>query len=316
MRPSPKPRVVRYTAFPLYATPRPWPWKTDAKELSELSSLARLKKNAVTLAWRDRTSLFAALSCGADPPYTLFRLVRLKKDSIDRIDLERLEESLLRPGPNEWLGESVHFVLNTRSWIALGEHDPQIVSVLGNWPETLLNRVFASAGHAERAEFHPFMSDSFREVVCGKAIDKFIIKMGPASSKVLQEEGFKASAIEDMIADDLVTNLDITITVAARKPADEKRIFSLERLGAMLKRSQARAFKIRTDEGTIFNMLGENFVSYDFNALDDPQASQEQAHKVVLYRLLELARGNEVELKSRLPSLRSIESFFGAQQSE
>ena len=305
-----KSRPVSYSAYPLYATPRPWPWKTTAEELAKLCALSRLKENAVRLEWGGRTSLFAALGCGSDPPYALLRFVRLKKDSIDRIDLDTLQESLFRPGPNEWLGESVHFVLNVDTWIAVGEHDPQIVSIIGKWPGELISKAFASAGRQERADFHPFPSKAFRDVVLGQSIDKYILKLGPVSAQTLEEEGFRASSIERIIADDKVMSLDVTISVKATEPTNEARVGILENLATRLRKSHARMFKVRLEEGPILNLLQENFVSYNFDAPVDPQASLDESDRVVLEKLLEIARNKEAELRAAIPPVRSIESFF------
>ena len=306
----PRARVVSHVAYPLYASPRPWPWKTMAKELDDLCGIGKLKENVVPHDWGGRRRLYVALSCGTAGPFAFLRLVRLKKDSIDRIDLDQLREELIRPGPSEWLGESVRFVIDTSSWLALGEHDPQIVSVLGSWPENLLNQAFTKSGRRERVTFSPFPSREFREVVLGRAIEKYFLKLGPVSAQTLEEEGFSASAITQIIAEDLVTGLDVTITVTAGAEVDEQRASLLERIAKKLRGHSAKAFKIRTEEGTLFDMLRENFVKYNFETIDDPQATSEKSHRVVLEKMQELLGRNEGGLKKVIPPIKSLESFF------
>ncbi|MGP8018206.1 MAG: hypothetical protein ACLPP2_02560 [Thermoplasmata archaeon] len=296
-------------AYPLYASPRPWPWKTTPKELDRICEIGRLKENVVPLDWGGRRTLYVALSCGATDSFALFRLVRLKKDSIDRIDLDQLKEDLIRPGPSEWLGESVRFVIDTSSWLALGEHDSQIVSILGSWPETLLNQAFTKSGREERITFHPFPSKEFREVVLGRAIEKYFLKLGPVSVGTLEEEGFSASAITQIIADDLVTGLDVTISVRAGTGVDEGRATLLEKIAKRLRGHSAKAFKIRTEEGTLFDMLRENFVKYNFETIEDPQATSEKSHRVVLDKMQELLTKNVGNLRQAIPPIRSLDSF-------
>lgn len=303
-------RPVTRIAYPLYATPRPWLWKTSANEMDGLCALAKLKANVVTLDWGGRRTLFAALSCGTDSHYALFRFVRLKKDSIDRIDIDKLKEDLIRPGPSEWLGESVHFVLDTANWIAIGEHDPRVVAVPGSWPERLFNQAFSSAGRQERIAFHPFPSKAFRDVVLGRAIEKYFLKLGPVSVQTLEEEGFKSDAIAKIIAEDQVTALDVTISVKATTGTDEKKASLLERIAAGLKGHSAKVFRIRTEEGTLFDLLRENFVKYTFETVDDPQALSEELHRTTLDRMRGLLANHEADLRGAIPPTRAIESFF------
>ena len=126
----------------------------------------------------------------------------------------------------------------------------------------------------------------------------------------LEEEGFSASAITQIIADDLVTGLDVTISVRAGTGVDEGRATLLEKIAKRLRNHSAKAFKIRTEEGTLFDMLRENFVNWDnFETIEDPQATSEKSHRVVLDKMQELLTKNVGNLRQAIPPIRSLDSF-------
>ena len=126
----------------------------------------------------------------------------------------------------------------------------------------------------------------------------------------LEEEGFSASAITQIIADRPVTGLDVTISVRAGTGVDEGRATLLEKIAKRLRCHSAKAFKIRTEEGTLFDMLRENFVKYNFEQLIViPATSEKSLHRVVLDKMQELLTKNVGNLRQAIPPIRSLDSF-------
>lgn len=90
---------------------------------------------------------------------------------------------------------------------------------------------------------------------------------------------------------------------------DEGRATLLEKIAKRLRGHSAKAFKIRTEEGTLFDMLRENFVKYNFETIEDPQATSEKSHRVVLDKMQELLTKNVGNLRQAIPPIRSLDSF-------
>lgn len=308
---TPRQRVESLTAYPLYATPTPWPWTTSLDDVNSVTGLKRLKDNLISFSWVGRESLFAAIASGSGSPYAFLRLIRLKKDSIDRVDIEKLQEELISPGEHEYLGQSLHFVLNTSNWLALGEYNPQVLHVLGEWPSRLLSRAFSSAARPERPEFHPFPSKEFREVVVGKAIKKYVLKLGPASVGTLEDEGFGADSIRRIIANDQVVGVDVTISVHASGGVEEERVGFLETIAEKFRRHHARMFRITTEEGTVHDLLRENFVRFSSDVTRSVDASPAEDRQATFGAMRDLLRIHEDELLSMIPpsTTRALESW-------
>jgi hypothetical protein len=301
----PRQRVENLTAYPLYATPTPWPWNTSPDDVTSVTDLKRLKDNLMPFNWGGRESLFAAIASGSEPPYAFLRLIRLKKDSIDRVDIEKLQEELISPGEHEYLGQSLHFVLNTSNWLALGEYNPQVLHVLGEWPSRLLNRAFSSAARPERPEFHPFPSKEFRDVVVGKAIKRYSLKLGPASVATLEDEGFGAESIRRIIANDQVVGVDVTISVHASEGVEDERVGFLEAIAEKFRRHRARMFRITTEEGTVHDLLRENFVRFSADVTRSLDATPTDDRRTTFGTMGELLRTHEDELLGMIPPIKA-----------
>jgi len=296
-------RTLALTAYPLYATPRPWPWTTTLKDVGSVTSLKRLKDNLQTFTWGGRQSLVAPIASGSDPPYAFLRFIRLKKEPIDRVDIEKLQEELISPGENEYLGESLHFVLNVSNWLAIGEYNPQVLAVLGEWPSRLLTRAFASAGKPEQVVFHPFPSKEFRDVVLGKAIKRYSVKLGPASVKTLEDEGFSAETIRRIIANDDVVGVDVTISVHASEGVEAGRIGFLERIAEKLRLHHAKMFRITTEEGAVHDLLKENYVRFSTDLAQDLDSSPAEDRQLIFKSMREILKTHQTELLEMIPPI-------------
>jgi hypothetical protein len=273
--------------------------------VNSVTDLKRLKDNLMLFSWGGRDSLFAAIASGSDPPYAHLRLIRLKKDSIDRVDIEKLQEELISPGEHEYLGQSLHFVLNTSNWLALGEYNPQVLHVLGEWPSRLLRRAFSSAARPEQSEFHPFPSKKFREVVVGKAIKRYSLKLGPASVSTLEDEGFGAESIRRIIANDQVVGVDVTISVHATEGVEEERVGFLEAIAEKFRRHHARMFRITTEEGTVHDLLRDNFVRFSIDVARTVSATPTEDRQATFRALRELLGIHEEELLKMIPPVKT-----------
>jgi hypothetical protein len=302
-------RPKHVSLYPLYGTPLPWP--VPAGDLEHLTGLPRIVQNLVPFEWGDSTSTFAPIFVYRDDPWVALRLARLSQDVVERVDIKKLQEDLLAPGDGQYFADSAHLLIDTKSGLAIGEYKPTAVGILGDRPSLLLNRALSAASRPERVELHPFPSPKFREVVLGKAIKKYTLKLGPASAAALEQEGFGSEAVRRIIEHDTVVGVDITIAVEAAELTDEKRAGVLETIAEKLGRHRAKTFRITTEEHVSFDLLRQNLTRYDvqvsLSAKDGPGAER----KAVLGAMREALQQHRDELLDMIPKgrVRKLSEF-------
>jgi plasmid maintenance system antidote protein VapI len=305
---APPPRKKSFTAYPLFVTPQRW--RAKPEEIDALVDLSQIESNFVQTTWGGRPSQYAAISAGRDGSLVNIRLVRLKKDSIDKIDIKRLKEEILSPGENEYFGDTAALVLDPTVGLAIGEYRPEAVRVLGEMPGRLMNQAFISAGRQDRIEFHPFPAPTFKEVVKGKSISKYYLDLGPASVQQLERMGFDASSIKQIVRDDSVVSLRVQIKIQAAAGTTPERIMLLEGLADKMRSNQSKSFRVVTEDSEVYDLIRSNFVRFTSD-VELAKTDGEEAERLATFAGLgQLLKDHRTDLKSRIPPApKPIEDF-------
>jgi hypothetical protein len=295
----PPPRIKSFTAYPLFITPQRW--QAKAETLDALIDLNEIEKNLVQTMWGGRPSQYAAISAGCDGPILNVRLVRLKKDSIDKIDIKKRREEILSAGESEFFGDTAHLVVDASSGLAMGEYRPEAVRILGEMPGRLMNQAFLEHGRPDRIEFRPFPSQPFKEVVKGKPITRYTLDLGPASVESLERMGFDSTSIKQIVRDDDVVSLRVLIKVQAGSATTLERISLLERLAEKMRSNQSKSFRIVTEDAAIYDLIRNNFVRFskdvELGKSDGPAAER----LATFAGLCDLLKEHHADLMGRIP---------------
>jgi hypothetical protein len=290
------------TIYPLFVTPRTW--RVSPQDLEGATVLARLNSNLVRYPWAGRERIFAPICAGVHGNQLDLRLMRLKKDAIEEVDLANLTEETISPGVDQFFGDSALLVTDPTCGLAVGEYNPDAVKVLGEWPARLLNQALKASGLDNPIEFHPFPSPSFRDVVMGRVVKKYQVILGPASVPSLEALGFGGETIKRVVRNDEVTRVSVAINVKASEGTTEDRAGTIERLAEKLGLHHAQNFKLQLDDGEVFDMLRPNYVSFELDVKTRRDPTPEELRDAKFAALRELLTTHKKDLLGAVPPTR------------
>ncbi len=287
-------------AYPLYGVPQPWP--LSAKELSKATGISRIRENLIRLRWGDVDSTFAAILTGTDSDWVALHLARLSEDTLEVVDIRKLEEDLLSPGEGKLFSESTNLLIDCKSGLAVGEYKPSAVGILGTRPSDLINHALHEAQVTETIDLKPFPSRQFREIVLGKVIDTYDIELGPLSATELEELGLTGVAVRRMVQRDESLAVKVRIQLDGHAHTDEEKASYLERLADKLIRKKAKHFKVTTEEYRSFDLIRNNLERFTVPVQFDPKSGLKAERDAILAGMRRALETNRRSLMDRIPS--------------
>jgi hypothetical protein len=279
-----------------------------ARDLSRATNISRIRENLVKMEWGDVNSNFAAILTEENSDWVALHLARLSEDSLEVVDIKKLEEDLLTPGEGKLFSESANLLIDCKSGLAVGEYKPSAVGILGTRPSDLINHALHGAGITETIDLKPFPSRQFREIVLGKAIDTYDIELGPLSATELEELGLTGAAVRRMVQRDESLALKVKVQVDSHAHTDEEKASYLERLAEKLVRNKAKHFKITTEEYRSFDLVRNNLERFTLPIEFDPKRGPKSERDAILTGMRRALERNRRTLVDRIPAIARYKS--------
>jgi hypothetical protein len=292
-------RSIALPAYPLYGVPQPWP--VSSKELARATDISRIRENLIKLRWGDIEPTFAAILTAVDANWVALHLARLSEDTLEVVDIRRLEEDLLTPGEGKLFSESTNLLIDCQSGLAVGEYKPMAVGILGERPTALINHALHAAEVHETIDLKPFPSREFREIVLGKAIETYDIELGPLSATELENLGVTGTVVRRLVQKDETLAVKVKIQLDSHVRTDESKASLLERFAKALSHSEGKRFQITTEEYRNFDLLRNNLEKFRVPVRFDPKAPPRTQRDACLAAMRKALEVNRPDLLARVP---------------
>ncbi len=282
------PRTRGFRAYPLHALPSDW--SVDVGTLEVATSTKRIKENIVVQPRAGVSSSRVAIFAGSHPPFVQLRLARLTEDAIERLDTGTGEEKLIELEEGQYFADSVHFVVDTRNGLAIGEYRPNALSVLGRWPGTLITTALSKLGTAEATAaqpvaFEPFPTVDFLQRAVGKSVKKFRLKMGPISSELMESAGISSEVVEQLRLEGNILSFGLDISVKPEEALNRGMANKLTTLAGKLADVGAWSLMVTLEDKEAFDLLNDNLVSYGLSIEAPVDASRVELRSKTLDEL-------------------------------
>jgi hypothetical protein len=293
------PRTKGFRAYPLKAVPRDW--TVDASILRDATLPGRVSDNIVQNARAGVTSSYVALFAGGTPPLVRLRLAKLSVDAIEKLNTKTGKEGMVEVEDDEVFADSVHFVVDTKQGLAVGEYRPNALSVLGRWPGRLVSTALANyaeenGGDPNPVEFEPFPTTDFLARAVGRQVHKVKLKMGPVAPREIERAGIGSTALEEISLEGSVLEFELGVTL---EPAGALKMGLLDRLreyALRVKELGATQLKVTLEDKEAFDLLDENLVYYATSVEVTPETPPAEIRDRILGDLSGLLVRNQKDL--------------------
>ncbi|HEV2165608.1 MAG TPA: hypothetical protein VGS23_01315 [Thermoplasmata archaeon] len=191
----------------------------------------------------------------------------MTQDAIERLDASTGQEELIELREGQYFAESVHFVVNGSSGLAIGEYRPNSLSVLGKWPGALISTALTKFGTVEAmasqpVTFQPFPTVDFLQRAIGKQVKKFHVKFGPISPELQERAGVSSEIVEELTLGGNIMGFDLDLAVSPTDPLSEGIVQRLVQFAGRIGDVGAQKLMVTLEDTEAFDLLNDNLVYY------------------------------------------------------
>lgn len=254
-------QIKYYSIYPLYILPRNS--RIDSSIFYTCVLINRIKENMLKTNWRGEEIPYSIIGDKLNGHLVNGRFLRLNKDDVGRIDIDKLKEEVLTNGPSQYVEENSHFVLDTASNLLFCEYNPSGVNALSKKASEIINNSLFKCGVSiPKVELSPIPSDDMIEAVVGSGmIKRYRLAFQGVNAKHIEEAGGPSSLINEIAENDAL-DFDMILKLNKRKLITTSLISSLKSIAERIRAKKAKSFKVYTDEGN-FDLIRENLLYYD-----------------------------------------------------
>jgi hypothetical protein len=256
----PPPKTKNFNLYPLLVLPRDL--KIDPNFLFECVAKERIPLNVVRTYWNQEAITYTIIGDSLDGRFVRGRFLKLIKDDIGRIDLEKLKEEIITNGPSEYVEENSHFIYDTSLNLVLAEYNPGGVNVLTKRASQLLdNAIKKCARDLRNIIVNPIPSEEFIEQIVGTGFTKSArIHFERINLKYLEDKGATSSLIS-ALAEEEGFDLGIFAKMTVPRPLSVEKFKGFKELADKFK-GKADSLKVNTDEGN-FDIIKDNLLYFN-----------------------------------------------------
>lgn len=230
------------------------------------------------------------------------RFLKLRKESFSRIDMDKLEEEVIENGPNEFLEEEAHFIMDTENNIILARYNPHSLNVLSRRSEEILNYALKVCGiNRGRIQVRPIPSDELIEGLTNKTnIESYKITLDGLNLDYLEMHGINSRIIKRLAKDG---GIDLMLSMRFLSPP----MFTREKHAELKNEvtelgTRAKSFKVKTEDGS-FDLIKENLLYYEIEIdVDSYSRMRTRLQSEMLKKMQENEEGI-LKVVSRNPTL-------------
>jgi len=250
-----------YVIYPLYIIPRSI--KIVPDDFFKCIDLTRIKDNILKTFWRNEEIPYSMVGDNIDSELVFGRMIRLNKDDIDRIDIEKLKEEIITNGQSQYVAENSHFVLDTNTNLVFAEYNPSAVNALSSRASDLFTYVLRKcSAQLPEIELRSAPSEELiKNIVDHAVITKYHFDFPRVNLKNLESIGVSSSLI-NKIAEKGSFGFDMGIKLKLPEALSTSWLVLLKEIAQKLKLVKVRSFKVVTNEGS-FDLIKENLIFYE-----------------------------------------------------
>jgi len=254
-------RTKYYSIYPLYILPRTF--SVNPISLFNCIKINRIKTNILKIKWREEEIPYSLIGDGLDGNLIYGRLLRLNKDDVGRIDIDKLKEEVLTNGPSQYVEENSHFLFDTLNNLVFCEYNPNGVNALSKRASEIFNNSISKCGSSRPSIIlSPIPSDDLIEALAGSGmIKRYRLQFPGVNAQYIEEFGGPSSFINKIAEEDRL-ELDITLKLGRKTLFSSDKLMKLREQAGILKKRKAKSFKVYTDEGN-FDLIASNLLYYD-----------------------------------------------------
>ena len=250
-----------YVIYPLYIIPRSI--KIVPDDFFKCIDLTRIKDNILKTFWRNEEIPYSMVGDNIDSELVFGRMIRLNKDDIDRIDIEKLKEEIITNGQSQYVAENSHFVLDTNTNLVFAEYNPSAVNALSSRASDVFAYVLRKcSSQMPKIKMLPAPSDEFiKDIVDHAVITKYHFDFPSVNLKNLESIG-ASSPLINKIAEKGNFGFDMGVKLKLPEELSGPWLVSLREIAQKAKQIGGKSYKIVTNEGS-FDLIKENLIFYD-----------------------------------------------------
>ena len=250
-----------YVIYPLYIIPRSI--QIDPVKFRKCLSLEKVKENILKTYWRQEEIPYSIIGDSQQGTLVFGRLLRLNKDDIDRIDIEKLKEEIIINGPFDYVAESSHFVVDTQTNLIFAEYNPNAVNALGSRASDVFNNALKKCYlNTPTIETRPAPTDEFiKEILDLAYIKKYHLDFPNVDLPHLESIGADSRLI-NRIAENEKFGFDIGMKLKRPEPLTASMLDKLKGIAQSVKSIGGKSYKVSTTEGS-FDLIKENLMFYE-----------------------------------------------------
>lgn len=250
-----------YIIYPLYITPRSI--QINPIKFMECIRLEKVKENILKTYWRREEIPYSIIGDNQRGDLVFGRLLRLNKDDIDRIDIEKLKEEIITNGPSDYVAENSHFVLNTQTNLVFAEYNPNAVNALGSRASNVFNNALAKCFiNTPKIVIKPAPTDEFLKDIIDQAyIKKYHLDFPSVDLSHLESIGASSSLI-NKIAENGRFGFDIGFKLKDFESFTTSILSKHRNIAQSVKSIGGKSYKVSTSEGS-FDLIKENLMFHE-----------------------------------------------------
>lgn len=274
-----------YVIYPLYITPRSI--QINPVKFLECIRIEKVKENILKTYWRREEIPYSIIGDYQRENLVFGRLLRLNKDDIDRIDIDKLKEEIITNGPSDYVAENSHFVLDTQTNLVFAEYNPNAVNALSS----RASDVFYSAlrkcfPNIPKIEIKPAPTDEFLKDIIDQAyIKKYHLDFPSVDLPHLESIGADSRLINE-IAESGRFGFDIGMKLKDLEPFTTSILSKHKNIAKMVKLIGGKSYKVSTSEGS-FDLIKENLM---FHEVEIERGKREEMEKQLYAEIENLLR--------------------------
>lgn len=294
-------RTKYYSIYPLYVLPRTS--SVDPNVFFNCILINRIKENILKTNWRGEEIPYSMIGDRLDGGLIYGRLLRLNKDDVGRIDIDKFKEEVLTNGPSQYVEENSHFLFDTKNNLVFCEYNPNGVNALSKRSSEIFNNSIRKCGSAHPTiNLSPIPSDDLIEALAGSGmIKRYRLQFPGVNAKHIEEFGGPSSLINEIAEEDRL-EFDMTLKLERRTLFSSDKLSKLRELAGRLKNRKAKSFKIYTDEGN-FDLIASNLLYYDAEVVRKSHIEMREDLFGQIRNLLENNSKKILEIIRKQPSL-------------
>ncbi len=283
-------RIKPLTLYPLLFLPRKDLF--SGAELKEELNIQRVMENKFPINYRGNENLYSVIVDDYDKNFTFGRFSKLKKDNIERLQIEDkgdFREELDVTEENEYIEANAYFVWDLDNNILLAEYNRDSLNVLSNSLVKVLGNAFRTRGiHGIDLTLQPFPSEEFiQEIIAKKGrVYKYYLSLKEMNKESLEHYGASSELIWQ-IARTGQLGISTTFRLADGQSFTSTIYENLKKIADKV-RKDANKMIVYTDAGN-FDLIGDKAIYYntDVTLKNEINAYRKEMYQVIKEKLTE-----------------------------